>query len=92
MALTINDRCVSCHACSAQCPNDAIYLAAESHFMINPKKCTECDGDFAKPQCSEICPIEAAIVDDSGVAFYPLGSLSNIPLEKLKEFAEAGYI
>lgn len=91
MAVTINDRCVSCHACSDQCPNDAIYKA-ETHFMINPKKCTECEGDHAKPQCSEVCPIEAAIVDSTGAPFYPLGTLTMIPVEKIKEFEQAGYI
>jgi len=91
MALTINDRCVNCHACAPLCPNDAIFQA-EAHFMINPKKCTECEGEFAAPQCAEICPIEAAIFDNLGEPIYPLGSLTGIPLEKIKQLEAAGYI
>lgn len=89
MALEIVSPCVNCWACVEVCPSDAIYQAAP-HFRIDAKKCTECDGDFAEPQCASICPIEAAILDASGEPINPLGSLTGIPVEKLKALAEAG--
>lgn len=86
MSLSIVDSCVSCHACSAVCPNDAIYLSERhNHFVIDPKKCTECEGDYADPQCSSICPIEETILDSAGAAINPLGSLTGIPPEKMEE-------
>lgn len=91
MALSINERCVNCHACQPLCPNDAIHLT-ERHFMINPKKCTECEGDYAVPQCAEICPIEATIINSLGQPLYPLGSLTGIPVEKIRELEAAGYL
>ena len=91
MALSINERCVNCYACEPLCPNDAIF-EAKPHFMINPKKCTECEGDYAVPQCAEICPIEASIVNSFDEPLYPLGSLTGIPLDKIREFEAAGYM
>ena len=38
------------------------------------------------PQCAAICPIEMAIVDELGEFLNPPGSLTGIPIEKLKEF------
>lgn len=84
MALQIVESCVNCWACQPLCPSNAIY-EAKPHFLIDAKKCTECEGDFADPQCASICPIEEAIVDVQGVALNPYGSLTNIPLEKLRQ-------
>lgn len=84
MALEIVDLCVNCFACVDVCPSNAIYKSA-SHFKINASKCTECDGDYAVPQCASICPIEEAILDASGAPLNPLGSLTGIPPEKMEE-------
>jgi ferredoxin len=84
MAFSIVESCVNCWACEELCPNDAIYQAAP-HFLIDPKKCTECEGDFADPQCATICPIEGAILDGLGEVFNPPGSLTGIPPEKMEE-------
>lgn len=84
MALQINAACVNCWACLPLCPTKAIY-AAKPHFLIDQHKCSECDGDYADPQCASICPIETAIVDRYGIALNPYGSLTNIPLEKLPQ-------
>lgn len=84
MALQIVDSCVNCWACVDVCPNDAIYEDTP-HFLIDERKCTECLGDHAVPQCAAICPIECAIVDELGEALNPPGSLTGIPIEKLKE-------
>jgi ferredoxin len=84
MALKIINTCVNCFACEPLCPSQAIYKA-EAHFLINPKKCTECHGDFDDPQCATICPIEGAILDATGLAINPPGSLTGIPPERMAE-------
>lgn len=84
MSLQIVDLCVNCWACYDVCPSNAIYQSAP-HFKINPKKCTECEDDYADPQCASICPIESAILSAEGVAMNPPGSLTGIPPEKLAE-------
>jgi len=84
MALEIIESCVNCWACEPLCPSQAIYEASP-HFKIDPNKCTECEGDYAVPQCASICPIEGAILDGFGEAINPSGSLTGIPPEKLAE-------
>ena len=93
MALEIIETCVNCYACEPLCPNQAIYQASP-HFLINPDKCTECLGDFDDAQCSSICPIEGAIVDEYGVALNLPGSLTGISaglLAKYQAAVEATY-
>ncbi|HBA34339.1 MAG TPA: ferredoxin [Gammaproteobacteria bacterium] len=86
MSLEIVDSCVSCHACYDVCPSNAIEMSAlQKHFVIDPKKCTECEGDYADPQCASICPIEETILNASGIPINPLGSLTGIPPEKMEE-------
>lgn len=87
MALSIVDSCVSCWACFDVCPSEAIHQGA-SHFVIDAKKCTECEGDYANPQCATICPIEETILDASGIPINPPGSLTGIPPEKMAEVME----
>ena len=81
MAFEIIETCVNCYACEPLCPNQAIYQASP-HFLIDPEKCTECIGDYMDAQCSSICPIEGAILDELGVALNPPGSLTGIPPER----------
>lgn len=77
MALKIASSCVNCWACEPLCPNDAI-KAASPHFVIAAALCTECAGEFADPQCAEICPIEGAILDAQDCPLNPPGSLTGI--------------
>lgn len=84
MGLKIVESCVNCWACVDVCPADAIDKA-DPHFKINPSKCTECDGEYAHPQCASICPIESAILNANGEAINPPGSLTGIPPGKLDE-------
>lgn len=84
MALKIVESCVNCWACEPLCPSQAIYEAAP-HFLIDAKKCTECEGDHADPQCASICPIEGAILDSFQVAMNPPGSLTGIPPERMEQ-------
>jgi ferredoxin len=69
------------------CPNDAIY-ESQPHFMVNPRKCTECEGDYDDPQCATICPVEEAILAADKSPINPLGSLTGIPRERLLELQE----
>ena len=84
MSLSIIESCVNCWACEPVCPNKAIY-EAKPHFLIDPKKCTECDGDFPEAQCAAICPIEGAILSALAIPMNPPGSLTGIPPERLAE-------
>lgn len=84
MSYKINELCVNCWACELHCPSDAIQ-AASPHFVIDTHRCTECDGDYAVPQCASICPVEGAILDPTGVAANPPGSLTGIPPARLRE-------
>jgi Fe-S-cluster-containing hydrogenase component 2 len=79
MALKIIELCTNCWACQPLCPTTAIY-EAKPHFLIDAHKCTECEGEFADPQCASICPIEGAIIDGMGRACNPPGSLTGITL------------
>lgn len=85
MALSIASPCVGCWACVDVCPSDAIHQAtggAAIPFVIEARRCTECDGDFADPQCASICPVEEAILDAAGEPINPAGSLTGIPPER----------
>ena len=84
MAYSIIESCVNCWACQPLCPSDAIHLS-RTHFLIDEKKCTECDGDFADAQCASICPIEGAILNSYAVAANLPGSLTGILPERMSE-------
>ncbi|MCD6453251.1 MAG: YfhL family 4Fe-4S dicluster ferredoxin [Dehalococcoidales bacterium] len=62
MAYKITDECISCGACEAECPNEAI-SEGETIYVIDPDKCTECVGGFDSPRCAEVCPVEAPQAD-----------------------------
>ena len=83
MAYKIIESCVNCWACEPLCPSQAISYA-KPHFVINAKKCTECEGDYADAQCASICPIEGAILDPFGIEANPPGSLTGIPPSKMQ--------
>jgi ferredoxin len=31
-------------------------------YIVDPAKCTECEGSFDKPQCAEVCPVPKTCV------------------------------
>ncbi len=62
MAYIITDDCISCGACEAECPNQAI-SPGDDKYIINPDLCTECVGFHEDPQCAEVCPVDACVPD-----------------------------
>ena len=62
MALLITDECINCDVCEPECPNEAISMGPEI-YQIDPRKCTECVGHFAEPQCVQVCPVECIPLD-----------------------------
>ena len=49
MAYVINDGCLQCGACEAQCPAGAI-SAADDKYVIDAEACIDCGG------CADGCP------------------------------------
>ncbi len=84
MSLEIIESCINCWACEPLCPTEAIRVL-RPHFLIDTKKCTECDGDYAAPQCAGICPVEGAILDSLGKPVNPPGSLTGIPPTRMAQ-------
>jgi len=60
MALHITDECINCGACEPACPVEAI-SEGEEYFVIDQKKCVECEGYFDEPQCAAVCPTDACV-------------------------------
>ncbi|MBE6050599.1 MAG: 4Fe-4S dicluster domain-containing protein [Clostridium sp.] len=52
MAFVISDSCVSCGACAAECPVDAI-SQGDAQFVIDADTCIECGN------CANVCPVGA---------------------------------
>ena len=52
MAYAISDACISCGACEAECPVEAISQGDE-HYVIDPEKCIKCGA------CAGVCPVGA---------------------------------
>ena len=52
MAYMISDECISCGACAAECPVEAI-SEGDGKYEINPDLCIECGN------CAEVCPMGA---------------------------------
>jgi ferredoxin len=52
--------CTGCGSCEFECPNGAIRMKGDI-YVINPGKCTECQGHFDVPQCVSACPNDAVL-------------------------------
>ena len=62
MSYKITGDCISYGACEAECKNEAISVG-ETSYIIDSDNCTECVGNHSKPQCAEVCPVDACIPD-----------------------------
>lgn len=56
----LTDVCEGCGSCEAACPNEAISHKKKT-YKIDPNKCKECQGDYDKPQCADVCPNGACV-------------------------------
>jgi len=52
MAYKISDACISCGACEAECPVDAI-SAGDGIYVIDADSCIDCGA------CANVCPVDA---------------------------------
>ena len=52
MAYKINEDCISCGACAAECPVSCISEGA-SIYEINADECIDCG------TCASVCPVDA---------------------------------
>ena len=52
MAYKISDDCISCGACAAECPVEAI-AESDGKYAIDADKCIECGA------CADTCPVGA---------------------------------
>lgn len=52
MAYKISDECISCGACAANCPVEAI-SEGKDKYVIDPDKCIDCGS------CADTCPVGA---------------------------------
>jgi ferredoxin len=66
MATKITDECISCGACEAECPNDAI-SEGDEFYVIDPEKCCECVGFHEELACQAVCPVECCEADPDRV-------------------------
>jgi ferredoxin len=48
----INDECLSCGACAAECPVEAIFMG-DFHYEIDGNLCVDCGN------CASVCPVDA---------------------------------
>lgn len=67
----IEELCISCGACEAECPNVAI-REKDGTYVINATKCTECLSHYDEPQCVSICPVDDTCVIDASMPRYAL--------------------
>lgn len=56
MAYTIDDTCIACGSCLAECPVDAIEEG--DIYSIDADLCTDCGS------CAEVCPTESIHEED----------------------------
>ncbi len=52
----VASQCTACGACEFECPSAAIRFKGET-YIIDAKKCTECEGAFDTQQCAAVCPV-----------------------------------
>ena len=58
MAYKISDDCISCGACAAECPVEAISDGGDK-YVIDADTCIECGN------CAEVCPVGAISEGDT---------------------------
>jgi ferredoxin len=59
MANKITDECISCGACEAECPNQAI-AQGDDRYVIDASKCDEC-AKKSEAACKTVCPTDSIV-------------------------------
>ncbi len=54
MAFKITDECISCGACAAECPVNAI-SEGDDKYVIDADACIDCGN------CAAVCPVSAPV-------------------------------
>ncbi len=54
MAFKITDECISCGACAAECPVNAI-SEGNDKYVIDADACIDC------ANCASVCPVDAPV-------------------------------
>ena len=54
MAYIINDNCISCGVCEAECPTSCI-SEGDGAYVINGPECIDCGA------CAGVCPVDACV-------------------------------
>ena len=54
MSYKINEDCINCGVCEAECPTSCI-SAGDDTYVINAGDCTDCGA------CADVCPVGAAV-------------------------------
>ena len=62
MAYKITEECITCGACEAECPNQAI-VEGPKIYVIKPERCTECVGAYESSKCADQCPVNCCVPD-----------------------------
>ncbi len=62
MAFMITEECISCDACVAECPNQAI-SQGEDIYVIDSARCSECVPAHDQQQCAVVCPVNCCVAD-----------------------------
>ena len=57
MAYKISDDCISCGACAAECPCEAI-SEGDSKYVLDEAACISCGN------CADVCPVGAPADED----------------------------
>ena len=52
LAYKIDDTCISCGSCEAECPTGAI-SEGEDQYVIDPDTCIDCGA------CADVCPTDS---------------------------------
>ena len=53
--------CTACGDCEPDCPTASI-KPKKGVYVINKETCTECQGEYDKPKCVVLCPIDDCIL------------------------------